>query len=75
MAKKLILAATLLTALSAVAVSASQLLKKPASLVACGYACTLGGTPCARPCGCYVHVEGATNGICQPEGPPPAPTN
>jgi hypothetical protein len=75
MLKKVLFFLFLAVVFSAVAVSASQLRKSPASAIACGNPCTLGGTVCARPCGCYIHVEGGTSGLCQPEGPPPSPSN
>jgi len=75
MVRKLMLAITLLTALFAVAISASQLVMTPAfGGTACGSPCTR-STICVRPCLCYIPVEGGTNGTCQPEGPPPVPSN
>lgn len=74
MAKKVLFVVFLMLMLSAICVSASQLIKKPASVspVACGSPCT-SSIVCARPCFCYIPIEGGTSGLCQPEGPPPSP--
>ncbi|HEY6252815.1 MAG TPA: hypothetical protein VI685_22895 [Candidatus Angelobacter sp.] len=75
MLKKILFFLFLTVVFSAVAISASQLKKKPTSVVACGSPCTLGGDICKRPCGCYIPFAGGTSGTCQPEGPPPGPLN
>jgi hypothetical protein len=73
MTKKLMLAAMLTAALSAGAISVRQLQTSSATPTACGSPCTR-STICARPCFCYFGLSGGTTGVCQPEGPPPAPT-
>lgn len=72
MMRKMLLAVTLAVVLSAVCVSASQLAAPAAAGTACGSSCTR-STICVHPCFCYIGVEGATTGVCQPEGPAPAP--
>jgi hypothetical protein len=56
----------------AVAVSASRLIKKPASLTPNSFRRSLHrSTICAQSLWlCYILVEGGTSGGCQPEGPP-----
>jgi len=74
MLRKLLFTMSLAVVLSAVCVSASQLATPAAAGTACGSPCTR-STICVRPCLCYIPVEGGTIGVCQPEGPPPAPGN
>jgi hypothetical protein len=71
MFKKILLAAMFTAALSAGAVSVRQL-RTSATPTACGSPCTR-STICARLCFCYFGLSGGTTGVCQPEGPPPAP--
>jgi len=72
MTKKLLFAAMLTAALSAGALSVHQLRTGTHAIVACGSPCTSGDI-CKRPCGCFFGL-GGTTGVCQPEGPAPAPT-
>jgi hypothetical protein len=71
MTKKLMFAAMLTAALSAGALSVHQLRTGTHAIVACGSPCTSGDI-CKRPCGCFFGL-GGTTGVCQPEGPAPAP--
>jgi hypothetical protein len=73
MFNKILLAAMLTAALSAGAISVRQLRTASATPTACGSPCTR-STICARPCFCYFGLSDGTTGICQPEGPAPAPT-
>jgi hypothetical protein len=72
MTKKLMFVAMLTAALSAGALSLHQLRTGTHAIVACGSPCTSGDI-CKRPCGCYFGLGGGTTGVCQPEGPAPAP--
>ena len=72
MMRKILFTVSLAVMLSAVCVSASQLATPAAAGTACGSPCT-SSTICVRPCLCYIGVAGGTTGVCQPEGPPPAP--
>ena len=72
MIKKILLATMLAATLSAGAVSARQLRISTHAVVACGSPCTAGDI-CKRPCLCYFGLSGGPVGVCQPEGPPPAP--
>ena len=69
MVKKLLLTSTLVTAFSAIAVSARQLTIVPSDVAACGSPCNKSTTFCKKPCLCFVFGENQTTGICQPEGP------
>lgn len=73
MMRKMLFIVCLAVVLSAACVSASQLAAPAAAGTACGSPCTR-STICVRPCLCYIGVEGGTTGVCQPEGPAPAPT-
>jgi hypothetical protein len=70
--KRVLLAAMLVVAMSAGALSARQLGKTSVTLLACGSSCN-GTIMCARPCFCYNPF--GTGGNCQPDGPPPPPPN
>lgn len=74
MMRKMLFTVSLALVLSAVCVSASQLATPAFAGTACGSPCT-SSTICVRPCLCYIGVAGGTTGVCQPEGPPPAPAN
>ena len=74
MMRKMLFTVSLAVVLSAVCVSASQLAAPAFAGTACGSPCT-SSTICVRPCLCYIGVAGGTTGVCQPEGPPPAPAN
>ena len=73
MMKKMLSTVSLAVMLSAACVSASQLATPAAAGTACGSPCT-SSTICVRPCLCYFGLAGGTTGVCQPEGPAPAPT-
>jgi hypothetical protein len=70
--KKTLFAAMFLAVLSASALSVRQLSTTPHAVVACGSTCTSSDI-CKHPCFCYGLFNGRTTGVCQPEGPPPAP--
>ncbi|MBZ5507437.1 MAG: hypothetical protein LAO78_18415 [Acidobacteriia bacterium] len=72
MAQKILLAAMLTAVLSASAMSARQLGTGTHAVLACGSACTNLDT-CKKPCFCFGLFNGNTTGVCQPEGPAPAP--
>jgi hypothetical protein len=74
MLRKMLFTGFLAVVLSAVCVSASQLATPAFAGTACGSPCT-SSTICVRPCLCYIGVAGGTTGVCQPEGPPPAPAD
>lgn len=69
MLKRILFFVFLTVIFSAVAVSASQLIKKSSPSRACGTTCT-SNLDCGRPCFCFFRVEGAPTGGCAPEGNP-----
>ena len=72
MVRRIVMAAVLAATLSAGALSLHQLKTGTHAIVACGSPCTSGDI-CKRPCGCFFGISGGTTGVCQPEGPAPAP--
>ena len=72
MLRKALFAAMFLAVLSASALSIRQLGTTPHAVVACGSPCTSSDI-CKRPCFCFGLFNGRPTGVCQPEGPPPAP--
>lgn len=71
MLKKLPFVVFLAVVLTAITVSASQLITKSSAIRACGTTCT-SNLDCGRPCFCLFRVEGAPTGGCTPEGNPTA---
>lgn len=74
MLRKVLLAAMLAATLSAGALSARQLRKSTYAGLACGSACSRSNLNCQKPCYCFGLTDTNPNGVCQPEGPAPAPT-
>jgi hypothetical protein len=73
MMKRVLFATMLLGVLSASAMSIHQLRTSTYAGATCGQTCDR-TTTCLKPCGiCFFGVNGTT-GVCQPEGPAPAPT-
>jgi hypothetical protein len=72
MVKNMLFAAMFAAVLSASAVSDHQLKTRANTLPACGSPCTK-SIGCQKPCFCFLLVGSDTNGLCQPEGPPPPP--
>ena len=66
--KKVLFVVFLAVVFSAIALSASQLAKRPTAALACGSPCNKTVDTCAKPCYCFITVEGSVNGVCQPEG-------
>jgi hypothetical protein len=71
MIKKVLFFLFLAVVFSAVAVSASQLSKKPVSAAACGNPCG-SSAQCARGCLCLMFFDGG-EGMCVAPGNPAAP--
>lgn len=72
MMKKILAAAMFMAVLSASAMSVHQLRTTAYAGATCGQSCDR-TTTCLKPCGiCFFGVNGTT-GVCQPEGPAPAP--
>jgi hypothetical protein len=72
MVKKILLGSMFMAVLSASALSLRQLGTSTHAGATCGQTCTR-TTTCLKPCGiCFIGVNGTT-GVCQPEGPAPAP--
>lgn len=73
MLKKVLFASMFIGVLSASGLSVRQLRTSTHAAATCGQTCDR-TTTCLKPCGiCFFGVNGTT-GVCQPEGPAPAPT-
>lgn len=70
MLRKLLFIVFLTVVFSAIALSASQLVKRPTGTLACGSPCNKTIDTCTKPCYCFISQPGSINGVCQPEGPP-----